>query len=46
MGGRNSIDYTLENRMEIFFEVGMRYLERISDGDRRDRRTDGEVFWA
>ena len=30
--------------MEVFVKVGVLYLERISDGDRRDRRTDGEVF--
>lgn len=46
MGGRDAIDCTLKDRMEVFFEVGMRYLGRIGDGDRRDRRTDGEVFWA
>lgn len=46
VGGRDTIDCTLEDRMGVFFKVGMRYPERISDGDRRDRRTDGEVFWA
>ena len=46
MGGRDLIYRTLKNRMEVFFKVGMRYLGRIGDGDRRGRRTDGEDFWA
>ena len=46
MGGRDTIDYTLKDRIEVFFKVEMRYLERIGDSDRRDRRTNGEVFWV
>ena len=45
VGGRDSIDCTLEDGMEVFFKVGMRYPWRIGDGDRRVRRIDGEVFW-
>ena len=41
VGGRYAIDCPLKDRMEVFFEVGIRYLERIDDGD---RRTDSEVF--
>ena len=32
------IDCTPEDKMEIFFKIGTRYLERICDGDGRDRR--------
>ena len=46
MRERDSIDYILKNRMEVFIKIEVRYSERIDDGDRRDRRTDGEVFWA
>ena len=42
VGGRDTIDCTLEDRMEVFVNVGIRYPGRISDGDRRDRRTDGD----
>ena len=42
VGGRDSIDCTLKDRMEVFFKVGMRYL--VGGGDRGVRRTDGEVF--
>ena len=45
VGGRDAIDCTLEDRMEIFFEIGIGYLRGIGDGDRRGRRTCGEVFW-
>ena len=44
VGGRDAIDCTLEDRMEVFFEVGMGYLWSIGSGDRRVRRIDNEVF--
>ena len=46
VGGRDSIDRTLKNRMEVFFKVEIRYLGRIDGGYKRDRRIDGEVFWV
>ena len=46
VGGRDSIDCTLKDRKKVFFKVGIRYLGSIDDGDRRDRRINGEVFWA
>ena len=42
IGGRDSIDYTLNDRIEVFFKVGIRYL--VGSGDRQVRRIDGEVF--
>ena len=41
MEGRDIIDYSLKNKIEIFFKIGMWYLKRFSEDD---RRIDGEVF--
>ena len=41
VGGRDTIDYTLEDGMEVFFEVGIGYLWRIGEGGGLAARSSG-----